>query len=102
MPEFGQNLAARAEATKRALVTVIDRHVEEVARDRDYNDAAALAGYAASTVPGWAAEAQAFVGWRDRVWLTAYAMLAEVEAGTRPIPSEAELLAALPDISWPA
>lgn len=92
----------RANQTRAALTAVINAHVEEAARGRDYNDAAALAGYANSTVPSWAAEAQAFVSWRDQVWITAYSMLAEVEAGTRGIPSETELLEALPDITWPA
>lgn len=102
MPEFGQNPAARAEAAKRSLVGAIDAHVEEAARAREYNDAAALAGYVNSTVPEWAGEAQAFVAWRDQVWLAAYGMLAEVEAGERSVPTASEIIGALPDIVWPA
>ncbi|ETW14251.1 hypothetical protein ATO8_00040 [Roseivivax marinus] len=94
--------AERVAQTRAALTAMIDAHVEAVARSRDYNDAAALAGYANSTVPEWAAEAQAFVSWRDQVWLTAFGMLAEVEAGTRAIPTASEILEALPDITWPA
>ncbi|MCW1404329.1 hypothetical protein OKA06_19255 [Novosphingobium sp. MW5] len=37
-----------------------------------YNDAAACAGYRTSTVAPWAAEAQAFIAWRDAVWLAMY------------------------------
>jgi hypothetical protein len=34
--------------------------------------------------------------WRDAVWLRCYEVLAEVQAGTRPVPTEAELIALLP------
>ncbi|MDP3414632.1 hypothetical protein [Falsiroseomonas sp.] len=75
--------------------------VEATAHARDYSSAASCAGYAASTVPAWAAEAAAFVAWRDAVYLAAYARLAEVQAGAPP-PTVADLIASLPAIDWPA
>ena len=90
-----------AEALRAACVAAIDAHVETTAESRNYNSAAHLAGYATSTVPQWAAEAQAFVTWRDQVWQVAYAMLAEVELGQRPAPPPSEAVAALPAIVWP-
>ena len=79
----------------------IQRLIDEQARTRRYNDGASCASYAASTIPTWAAEAQAFVAWRDAVWAYAYAELAKVEAGERSQPSVDEFLAELPDIAWP-
>lgn len=93
--------AEQSAALRAACVSAIDAHVEAVARSRNYNSAAHLVGYASSTVLQWAAEAQAFVAWRDQVWQAAYAMLAEVEAGTIPAPTPAEAVAALPVIAWP-
>jgi len=49
-------------------------------------------------VPEWAAEAQAFVAWRDSVWQAAIDMLADAEASGEA-PSVEDVLAALPD--WP-
>lgn len=96
---------AKAEAAaaeiQAAVVSAINAHVEQAARSRNYNSAAALAGYVASTVEPWAAEAQAFVAWRDAVWQAAYAMLAEVQAGERAAPTPTEAVAAIPAISWP-
>lgn len=94
-------VADQSAALRAACVSAIDAHVEAVARSRNYNSAAHLAGYATSTVAQWAAEAAAFVTWRDQVWQAAYAMLGEVEAGTIPAPTPAEAVAALPAISWP-
>lgn len=80
------------------LTAAINEHVEAQARSMDYNSAAALAGYATSTIPAWAAQATAFIAWRDAVWLTAYELLEQhTQAGT--VPTEAEVLEALPEFS---
>lgn len=73
----------------------INEVVESYARSKGYNDAASFASYVPSTVPNWAAEAKAFVEWRDAVWVTAYTKMAEVQAGAA-VPTEEELLAMLP------
>jgi hypothetical protein len=88
-------------AQKSAIVSAINAAVEDTAKRRDYNDAASLASYVASTNTTWAAEAQAFVGWRDQVWQEAYARLAEVEAGDAEMPTIAEAVADMPEIRWP-
>lgn len=75
----------------------IDAHVEETARAWGYNSAAHIAGYAASTVTQWAAEATAFIAWRDAMWLAAIAKLAAIQAGQQPAPaSVSALIATLP------
>jgi hypothetical protein len=86
--------AERAAAHRAALTAAIDAHVEGVARAAGYNGAAALAGYVASTVPDWAAEARAFVAWRDAVWTAALEMLAAADP-VAPAPAPAEVLALL-------
>ncbi len=57
--------------------------------------------YVNSTNVTWAAEAVAFVAWRDAVWVYAFAELAKVESGERPRPSVAEIVSELPPIAWP-
>ncbi len=79
----------------------IEARVEAVAAEKDYSSAVSLASYVASTVPAWAAEAQAFVAWRDAVWAYALAELAKVLGGQRPAPSIEELIAEMPEIAWP-
>ncbi|NBE05921.1 hypothetical protein [Paragemmobacter ruber] len=85
-------------ATFQAIcAAAIDAHVEATAQAKGYNGAAHLASYVASTVPAWAAEAQAFVAWRDAVWLAAYAM----QETAVPPPAVADVIAGLPVIEWP-
>lgn len=80
----------------------IQSHIDATVRPRNYDSGVTCASYVASTNPIWSAEAQAFVAWRDAVWVYAFAELAEVEAGQRPPPSVAAFLAELPEMVWPA
>lgn len=75
--------------------------VDVTAQSRQYADGVALAGYKDSTIPQWAAEAAAFIQWRDQVWSYAYQQLAAFQAGQRAVPSVAEFLTELPTITWP-
>lgn len=83
------------------LTKAIQSRLDAFARTRNYDNIMSACTYATSTVTKFATEAQYCVESRDATWSAAYTVLAEVEAGTRPIPSEAELLAELPTLAWP-
>ena len=90
------------EQIKERLRRAVEDHVEETARERDYSSAVSLASYTASTREPWAAEAQAFVHWRDDVWEYVFQRLAAVESGEDEPPESAEaLIADLPEMVWP-
>lgn len=79
-----------------AIQTLIDSH----AQSRRYDSGNSLATYATSTIPQWAAEATAFVAWRDAVWAYAYAEMGKVLGAEREQPTVPELLAELPEMVW--
>lgn len=88
--------------TLAAVQAAIERHVDAIAAPRNYSSAVSLASYVTSTVPIWQAEAQAFVAWRDAVWVYALAELAKVQGGERVAPATtADFVAELPAIEWP-
>ena len=78
--------------------TAVQSHLDAAAQSRLYTDGNSLATYAASTNPTWAAEARAFVAWRDAVWAQVYGMWASLPD---PVPSPADVVAGLPVIEWP-
>lgn len=80
----------------------IQRLIDAKAQSRRYDSGNSLATYVTSSNPDWAAEAQAFVIWRDAVWAYAYAELDKVLAGEREQPSVEAFLAELPQLVWPA
>jgi len=75
--------------------------VDSTAREKQFRDGVTLASYTASTKAKWAAEAQAFVAWRDNVWFYAYGQLAKVQAGERSQPTVEQFLAEIAPIAWP-
>lgn len=89
------------EPTLQDYQSAIQSLVDETARSMSFNDGVTMASYAASTVGPWAAQAQAFIAWRDNVWQYAYFELSKVNAGERTQPSVADFLLELPEIVWP-
>lgn len=79
----------------------IQNLVDNTARERQFRDGVTLASYIGSTKPKWAAEAQAFVAWRDNVWFYAYGELAKVQTGQREQPTVEEFLTEIGPIAWP-
>lgn len=88
--------------TQDDYAAAIQAHIDTTARARGYNGPATLASYVASTAQAWATEAQAFVAWRDSVWVYAYGELAKVQTGHRPQPTVDAIVLELPTIDWPA
>jgi hypothetical protein len=109
---FGATSAAHAEAlyleaqnpplTEQDYARAVQEHVDATARGRGYDSGVSLASYADSAVPIWAAEAAAFVAWRDAVWVYAYAELAKVRNGERPQPDVNAFVSELLPLVWPA
>lgn len=81
--------------------TAIQGMVDATAKEKLFRDGVTLASYTASTNPQWAAEATAFVAWRDGVWAYAYAELAKVQAGQREQPTVEDFLTEIDPIVWP-
>lgn len=78
----------------------IQRLIDAQAQSRRYDNGNSLATYVTSSNPDWAAEAQAFVNWRDAVWVYAYTELDKVLSGEREQPSVEDFLKELPKIAW--
>lgn len=83
------------------LQAVVQKRLDEWARERGYESIQSLCTYATSTVPKFQAEGQRGVEVRDTCWQFGYSLLAQVEAGQTPIPTEDELLQMLPPMEWP-
>jgi hypothetical protein len=90
------------EELKQAITNAVQAHLDATARTRGYDGILSLASYASSTNPPFSAEGRAGLDWRDAVWGYCYGVLADVQAGTRTIPTAEELIAELPGMVWPA
>lgn len=96
-------VAKKAVDTARQRLTgVIQQHLDTVAQQRNYDGILSLCTYATSAHLRFATEGQAGVEWRSSVWAMGYQLLDEALAGERDIPSDAELIALLPEMQWPS
>ncbi|EHJ97701.1 hypothetical protein [Agrobacterium tumefaciens] len=96
-----QSLAPSHIPTITDYENAIQNLVDGTARERQFRDGVTLASYIGSTRSKWAAEAHAFVAWRDNVWFYAYSELAKVQDGQRSQPTVGEFLAEISPIAWP-
>ncbi len=84
-----------------SLGRAVKTHLDAVVEIRDYDSIISACTYATSAVPRYQADGQACVNWRDAVWLYVYQVLDDVQAGDRAIPTAEELIAELPELTWP-
>ena len=78
----------------------IESYMTTVVQTRNYKDIHTAASYCNSTNEKFRREGIACNKWRDDVWDKCYAILAEVKAGNRPIPTLEEVIAELPKLDW--
>lgn len=84
------------------VVTATQQRLDDFARTRNYDGILSACTYATSTVPKFQAEGQYAVQVRDATWAALYALLDEVQAGTRQVPeSFDDVTPLLPPLEWP-
>lgn len=95
-------IQANAEALMHQITDRVQQRLDEFARTRNYDGILSAATYATSAVPKFAAEGQYAVTVRDQTWAVLYQILADVQAGTRPMPTSYEdIEGELPELVWP-
>lgn len=88
--------AAFAKAVK-ASIDAVQAHLDSAAQSKGYDNITSACSYAAAPNV-FQAEGISFLTWRADVWSACHAMLADVQAGTRPMPTPGEIIADLPEI----
>ena len=89
------------EQVKREITDATQTRLDTFAKTRNYDGILSAATYATSTVPKFQQEGQDAVNLRDATWARIYQVMAEVEAGTRPVPeSFADVEPLLPALEW--
>ena len=95
-----EELEARLQVT---MTDAVQSALDNFAKTRGYDGIMSACSYSNSTDAQFKLEADYCITLRDTTWRMGYAILAEVKAGTRPIPSIEELIAELPvgSAKWP-
>ena len=92
----------RIAAVLKDVVDNTQARLDDFAKTRNYDGILSLSTYASSPTAKFQAEGQYGVEARDATWATLYTILAEVEAGTRPLPEGYDdVEPELPALAWP-
>ena len=83
------------------IVADVQRLLDNWAQVRGYDSILSACTYADSAVPRFAAEGRAARDARDMTWAALWEVLAQVTAGTRPVPRGlADIEHELPPLAW--
>ena len=84
-----------AEQRFKDIQTAVQAVLDGKAKEKNYDNGFALAGYALSTNDTFRREAGKFIAWRDAVWARCYQILDAYKAGEIEMPSVENVLAVL-------
>ncbi len=95
-------IAARMAVTKERLVTMVRDRLNVFAMARGYDGILEAVSYAGDDNPAFDKEGSYCRDVRSRSWTKLFEILAEIEAGKRPAPTDpAEIEKELPELTWP-
>jgi hypothetical protein len=89
------------EEIKQEFNAGIQVYLDKVAKLKLYESSIHCTTYINSTNQLWAAEAQAYIAWRDAVWVMVYDLLSQYEQGEIELGTVADLINLLPEMVWP-
>jgi hypothetical protein len=92
--------AADLAAALPLLEVAAQNYIDSKAKIKGYDSANSCISYLSSSIAAWKSDATAMNTWRDSVWDFCYINQAAVLAGTTPLPTPAQLIAALPAAPW--
>lgn len=80
------------------LTSAVQQVLDAKAQELNYDNCLSVCSYVDTGVSKFDAEGVAFRKWRSAVWAKGYEILAQIQADERGIPTEAELIAELPEL----
>lgn len=89
------------EDIEKTVIDSVQKRLDDFAQTRNYIGIVSACTYVNSTVAKFQAEGTYCLKSRDAHWGLCYQILADVQAGVRPLPSVDEVLKEMPDLIWP-
>lgn len=102
VPLSSEEVQANVDMLQQQIVGATQQRLDDFAKTRGYDGILSACTYATSTITKFQIEGQYCVNMRDATWASLYTLMAEVQAGTRAMPSGYEDVEAdLPALAWP-
>jgi hypothetical protein len=91
-----EKLVFQTEILSKHIETLVQGHLDQTANDWGYDNIISAVSYIGSPNTTYNNEGVMFRNWRDGIWVYVNAERVKFEAGTRAMPTDAELIAELP------
>ena len=98
--EWNANRISEDESKFNEYKDIVKMHIEHKSHEKNYDNSMSCASYANSTNETWAAEASAFIAWRDSMWDYAIAIQEQAQQGGE-VPTREQFVSGFPSIVWP-
>lgn len=82
------------------LTNTVQAYMDDAVKARGYDGILSACSYINTGIERFDSEGAACRMWRSAVWEKCYAILAEVQAGARAVPTVEELINELPKLEW--
>lgn len=103
--EYNERQADWAAGKAQRMITEFTKALEDAmtakAAEKSYSSSVSCVSYKDCTNAQWAAEAAAFIAWRDNCYEYSYDYLAQAQSGQIPNPTVEAFIAGLPTMEWP-
>lgn len=99
--EAQENIKTHTENKKNEFTAILERNLDDFAKQRGYKDISTAIGYASSAVKSFKADALVCSALRDKSWVALYEVFDKIDNKEIPVPETfAEIEKALPELKW--
>lgn len=99
--EIQENLKVHLENKKNEFSAILERNLDDFAKQRGYKDISTAIGYANSAVKLFKADALTCSALRDKSWVALYEVFEKIDNKKIPVPETfAEIEKSLPELKW--
>ena len=99
--EVQENLKLHLQNKKEHFSAILERNLDDFAKQRGYKDIATAIGYASSAVKGFKADALICSALRDKSWVALYEVFDKIDSKQIPLPELfSEIEKFLPELKW--
>lgn len=89
---------AKMQALEEQYTVQVQKMLDDAAKALGYDSCLSVCSYIDTGVEKFDAEGKQFRAWRSAIWARGYELLAEVKAGSRPVPTPEELPELMPKL----
>lgn len=101
LTQIQENLEIHKKNKKQEFIAILERNLDDFAKQREYKDITTAIGYSNSAVKSFKSDALTCSSLRDKSWVALYEVFDKIDSKQIPLPeSFSEIEKFLPELKW--